>query len=285
MTSDPMVSVIVPTLNSARVLGDCLASIRDQTYKHIETIVVDSFSSDSTVDIARGAGATVLQFGRRQSAPFARFFDTPLQQNYGVKFSAGEYIFLVDSDMTVTPRVVEECVRRSIQERVDALIVPEVSYGEGFWCRCKVLERSLYRGSDALESARFISRKAWEQLGGIDASVGGFYDWDLTDRLRKHGLKVARVTEVIFHFEGKLRLRWTMRKKYIYGKTAIPYLRKQGSKFSSRNFDRLFPIRESYLRQLPKIAQQPSLAVGLAIMKSCEFGAAAVGMMIGWFES
>jgi len=56
MTGDlPSVSIIIPTLNSARTLGPCLQSIFEQDFPRdkIEVIVADGGSSDKTVEIAR----------------------------------------------------------------------------------------------------------------------------------------------------------------------------------------------------------------------------------------
>jgi glycosyltransferase involved in cell wall biosynthesis len=49
----PLVSIIIPTKNSARTLAACLESCRSQTYENIEIIVVDNFSSDMTPEIAK----------------------------------------------------------------------------------------------------------------------------------------------------------------------------------------------------------------------------------------
>jgi glycosyltransferase involved in cell wall biosynthesis len=40
--SQPLVSVIIPTKNSARTLDKCLKSIKDQAYPNIEIILVDN---------------------------------------------------------------------------------------------------------------------------------------------------------------------------------------------------------------------------------------------------
>ena len=62
-----MVSVVIPTYNSERTLEKCLKSIVDQTYKNIEIIIVDKFSEDKTVEIAKSYGARIIQdYGRER---------------------------------------------------------------------------------------------------------------------------------------------------------------------------------------------------------------------------
>ena len=62
-----MVSVVIPTYNSEKTLEKCLKSIMDQTFKNIEIIVVDRFSEDRTVEIAKRYGARIIQdYGERE---------------------------------------------------------------------------------------------------------------------------------------------------------------------------------------------------------------------------
>ena len=51
----PLVSVIVPTRNSSSTLEACLQSLAYQTYKNIELIVVDNFSTDNTQAVRQKA--------------------------------------------------------------------------------------------------------------------------------------------------------------------------------------------------------------------------------------
>ena len=59
--SKPLVTIIIPTFNSEKTLQLCLESIRKQTYKNIDVIVVDNYSTDSTVSVAKKYGAKVIQ--------------------------------------------------------------------------------------------------------------------------------------------------------------------------------------------------------------------------------
>lgn len=50
---EPKISVLIPSLNHARYLGDTLETIFSQTFKHVEIIVVDGGSTDGTIDILK----------------------------------------------------------------------------------------------------------------------------------------------------------------------------------------------------------------------------------------
>jgi glycosyltransferase involved in cell wall biosynthesis len=56
-----LVSIIIPTKNSARTIQACLESCKDQTYQNIEIIVVDNFSTDGTFEIAKKYTDNVFQ--------------------------------------------------------------------------------------------------------------------------------------------------------------------------------------------------------------------------------
>lgn len=55
MDKRPLVSILTPSFNQGRFLGDCVASVANQTYRPIEHIVMDGGSTDETIDILRDA--------------------------------------------------------------------------------------------------------------------------------------------------------------------------------------------------------------------------------------
>ena len=53
MKNNPLVSVIITTKNEQDVIGDILESIKKQTYQNSEIILVDNYSSDKTLKMAK----------------------------------------------------------------------------------------------------------------------------------------------------------------------------------------------------------------------------------------
>jgi (heptosyl)LPS beta-1,4-glucosyltransferase len=89
------VSAIVLTKDEARQIGECLDSLAWAD----ERIVLDSFSSDATVEIARQRGARVHQ------RPFANYAD---QRNAALQLTTCHWVFFVDADERVTPELAAE---------------------------------------------------------------------------------------------------------------------------------------------------------------------------------
>jgi hypothetical protein len=55
----PLVSILTPSLDQGRFLGDCLRSVGRQTYPKVEHVVMDGGSTDESLEILAGAGGAV----------------------------------------------------------------------------------------------------------------------------------------------------------------------------------------------------------------------------------
>jgi glycosyltransferase involved in cell wall biosynthesis len=101
----PKVSFIMPTLNAAALLENCLASIAKQTYPRdrYEIILADAMSKDATRAIAAKYGAIVIDDRGR---------DMEQGKRLALQHATGEYIVFVDSDNEIThPDYIELAVR------------------------------------------------------------------------------------------------------------------------------------------------------------------------------
>ncbi len=87
------IAAVIITYNEEDRLPDALASVREVAD---EIIVVDSFSTDRTVEIAREAGARVVQ---------NRFEDYGQQKNFAMTQAGSEWILNLDADERVSPEL------------------------------------------------------------------------------------------------------------------------------------------------------------------------------------
>jgi glycosyltransferase involved in cell wall biosynthesis len=98
------------------------------------------------------------------------------QRNLGASRASGAYLLFVDSDMVLEPAVILECVTAA-RAGADAVIVPEVSFGDGFWAQCKRLERSCLRRRRRHRGRPLYTRDLFVRLNGFDELLRAGEDW------------------------------------------------------------------------------------------------------------
>lgn len=272
--SKQTVSVIVPTKNSAGTLDACLNSIKMQTYPNIEIVVVDNFSNDTTPAIAKKYTEKFFSKGPERSA----------QRNYAVENASGKYVCIIDSDMVLNENVIEDCVNAIEKTNIiSGVIIPEESFGEGFWAQCKKLERSFYVGVPYMEAARFFKKTDFQKLNGYNTKMVSGEDWDLSQRIESLG-KLARIKSFIYHNEGRISLLKTIQKKFYYARLIRSYI---DTSSSTNNLNQQTSIlgRYSLFLSKPKVLlKNPAIGVGMLFMKTCEFFFGGVGYLIARFR-
>jgi glycosyltransferase involved in cell wall biosynthesis len=268
-----LVSIIVPTRNSAATIGACLKSMKNQSYKNIEMIVVDNNSSDRTKEISKKYTKKVFNKGPERSA----------QRNFGAFKARGEYVLFIDSDMELSKNVVPDSVSLfEKNNKIKGIVIPEESFGKSFWAKCKKVERSFYVGVDWIEAARFFSKSIFDEFKGYDEKQTGTEDFDLPQRIKqKFGDdSISRINSFIYHNEGSLALGYTLKKKYYYARTASTYAKR---KSNVNYFSKQSNILERYklfLSDPIKLFKNPILGFGMLFMKTCEFAAGGMGYLL-----
>ena len=101
----PLVSIIIPCYNSQAFLKDAIASAVNQSYSHVEIIVIDDGSTDGSLEIIKSFGEQVRwETGKNQGAPLAR--------NRGIELARGEYIKFLDADDVLLP----DCLKTQLTQ-------------------------------------------------------------------------------------------------------------------------------------------------------------------------
>lgn len=209
---EPLVSVIIPTWNSSTTLDRLLRSISNQTLDAFEVLVIDKDSSDGTPEIAERLADSYFNvpFGRSEA------------RNYGASKSKGEFLLFVDSDMELTPNVLEACV--SAISGFDSLCLREVAVtGKNYWVKARAIERDHMFRSFYYESARFYRKESFIKVGGYDISMVGFEDLDLQARMVEGGFRVGWTDAIVYHHEEDVGLFKYLSKRNLYASTAKTY--------------------------------------------------------------
>lgn len=251
-----LVSVIITTKNEGKNIRRLLKSIKSQTYKSIEVIVVDFGSSDNTKRIARKFTDKVFNAGRERSA----------QRNYGAQKSHGAYFLFLDADMELTSRVVEDCVRVAAKSSLGVLVIPETTVGNGLIPRIRRFEREMYMGNSEIEVARFFKRDIFFEFGGYDLDLTGPEDYDLPYRVSKK-YRIGRAKEYILHHEEGLTLGRLLKKKYYYANKGASYAKKHPELIAKQG---TILFRRVYIKNWRKFLLNPFIGTAFVVVRILE---------------
>ena len=109
----PRLSVILITHNESANIGECLASLRFAD----EWIVVDSGSTDDTVNRARAFGAHVV--------PTRDWPGFGPQKNRALALATGDWVLSIDADERIPPTLADE-IRRAIDAATGSASLPSL---------------------------------------------------------------------------------------------------------------------------------------------------------------
>jgi len=263
---NPLVSVIIPTKNSEKYLDICISSIKNQTYKNIEIIVVDNNSTDRTKEIARKYTEKVYNKGPERSP----------QKNYGVKKAKGELIYFVDSDFVLEDTVVEEAVKK-INQGFDSVVVHNTSDPTiSFWSKVRKFERDMYKYNKSNIAVRFLKKEAFNKINGFDETLIACEDYDFHNRIKELGYKFAYVDVEEKHLGEPKSIIDIAKKHYYYGKKISKFINKKNN-----SVWQLCPLREAYFKNWKKFIRHPMLAAGFIVYQFVRYGSAVCGYLFG----
>lgn len=264
------ISIIITTKNEEEVLESLLKSIKRQSYKNFEIILVDNFSGDNTKNIAKKYTKKIFTKGPERST----------QRNFGASKARGEFVLIIDADMVLTKNVLSSCIEKmATNEQLGALVIPEKSYGEGFWAKCKAFERQFYLGDENIEAARFFKKKVFENFRGYDTKITGPEDWDLPLRMKKAGVHIGRVKEFILHNERRFSPWKSARKKFYYALHAKEYVKRHPEMIFTQG--NLF-FRPSFYKNLNKLLEDPLVTIGFLATRFLEMSGAFFGILLSF---
>ena len=107
-----LVSIIIPTYNTAKYLPACLDSIINQTYRNLEIILIDDGSTDNSYEIAK----EYAQKDFRIKLIHQKNAGQSCARNRGIKLATGKYIGFIDSDDQIEKDFIEKLLKPFSQQ-------------------------------------------------------------------------------------------------------------------------------------------------------------------------
>lgn len=171
------ISLIIPTLNEARLIKDQVHSIQKKAKgENVEIIVVDAESPDGTAQLAEEAGANVLSTPKSCRAK---------QMNAGAEVATGDVYFFVHADLTLPDGFVQD-IKTGIEENelYGCYQVRFDTENKGLRFNSKLSKRQgiLFRGGD---QTLYICKEFFQKIGGFDENIVIMEDYEILLRAKK----------------------------------------------------------------------------------------------------
>jgi glycosyltransferase involved in cell wall biosynthesis len=180
-----LVSIVVPT-HGNRDLSLLKNSVEGSLYKNVELIVVNRNQERSE------------------------------QRNFGIDLAKGEFLLWLDSDQSISPMLLTECVQMmNWYEYCNGLYVPEVIVAKSFFGKIRKFEREFYTGT-AIDCVRFVRMSVCPRF---NLELKGPEDADFDKRV-PHRKMVTK--NVLYHHDDIQPLEYIKKKSY-YGKSMKKY--------------------------------------------------------------
>jgi GT2 family glycosyltransferase len=106
MNSVPLISIIIPNWNGKPFLAECMDSLKEQTFRNFETILIDNGSTDGSAEfIEERYGKFIRIIRNKDNLGFTG------GNNIGIRAARGEYIVLLNNDIWAPPTWLDELVK------------------------------------------------------------------------------------------------------------------------------------------------------------------------------
>jgi len=199
---NPLLSIIVRTKNEERWIGKCLSSVFSQDFKDFEVVLVDSGSTDRTVEKAKNFNVKIVNYEGE--------FRPGKAINLGIKNSAGKYIVILSGHcipvnsqwLTNFVREIESPEVAGVYGRQEPLPFSsdldkrDLLYTFGPERRVQSKD-SFFHNANSI-----IKREAWEKVP-FDEEINHIEDKVWAKKVLKEGYKLVYTPEAsVFHYHG-----------------------------------------------------------------------------------
>ncbi|NEN25730.1 glycosyltransferase [Cryomorpha ignava] len=196
------ISIITVAYNSAATIGRTLESLRQQTDKSFESIVIDGGSKDATMEIVKSFSDVV---SKSISEPDKGIYDA---MNKGIALAEGKYVAFLNSDDAYFPDTVASVIAFAEEQNPDIIygnMQKERQLGKELFTRIeKPNLQKMPETMGVFHPATFAKKELFERLGGYDLRfrLAADYHWFLRAYIEKADFRYLDKVLVKFSVGG-----------------------------------------------------------------------------------
>jgi glycosyltransferase involved in cell wall biosynthesis len=218
MSGDEIISVIIPTYNSAEYLPGAVESIRKQTVPPQEIIIVDDGSTDHTKQVVEKFKNDITYIHQKNSGPASA-------RNRALKEVKGNYITFLDADDLWHPQKLENQIGK-FRKINDLGITLGFSFQDEFRSISDInpVKAKLHAKFILLLGSGLIKRSVFEEVGNFDEDliIGDDTDWFI--RAREKGILISIQRELVLYYRSHNES--LMKKRDVYRRSVFQLLKK-----------------------------------------------------------
>ncbi|MBD7912397.1 glycosyltransferase family 2 protein [Clostridium sp. Sa3CVN1] len=164
MEMEPLISIIMPTYNRAKIIKRAINSVLNQTYDNWELIIIDDYGNDNTKDLIKDIykDENRIKFilnKRKKGIAGAR--------NTGIMESNGQYIAFLDSD--------DEWISSHLKDLLTSMMEEKIHLGFALW---KEGKEENFIGIDENNFYKELFKKSVKELDSVDKEKYTIYQKD-----------------------------------------------------------------------------------------------------------
>lgn len=197
------VTIIVPLYNYAGNLEEALDSIKDQTFRNLDLIIVDDVSTDNSLNLAKKwIHANQERFNRVILAKNHCNSGLSLTRNVGFHLAESPYILSLNPDNKFLSNCVEECYN-VLHKSTAAFVYPHIQeFDESKELRGIIkFHPSLLISLNYIGAIALIRKVAWVAVGGYLNTNVGWEDYEFWCKCVELGLFGIQVPKKLAYYQ------------------------------------------------------------------------------------
>jgi len=213
---------VIPLYNYQDYIIEALESVKNQSLKPIDLVVVDDCSTDQSSELTLAWFESNHQhFNRCALLRNDINFGLGATRNTGIDFIQSQYIMLLDADNVLLPTCMEECLAE-IKNSGASMVYPGMEIisqtgkvmnnsSSGFYLSNSNWDPERLSTGNYIDAMSMISIAAWAKTGGfsVDFKNQGWEDYEFWLRFVEHGLFGVHLQKILAkyrrHNESMLR--------------------------------------------------------------------------------